>query len=222
MGCSARLTSGVRTGLHRERHQAQTPEEPGSLSSRRACPWLVEQILLVDPKLIVPLGNVAMRRFRGAKDKIGDVRGSASCVRAEGSSRRTTRPMSGASRRRGRITRRIWGDPGDAERSNRRHRAALLKQRATAWLWSASSSRKDEGTRRVRSSLRASPTSRVPQMRPSSGGTLNSSTPTSTFSVRLPPGPCVSLPVVIQGVRLALRAQARAAWTLGGSPSCLA
>lgn len=41
-----------------------------------ACaPWLAEQIRLIDPKLIVTLGNVAMRRFRDRKDKIGDVRG---------------------------------------------------------------------------------------------------------------------------------------------------
>lgn len=45
----------------------------------RAClPWLAEQIQLVDPKLIVPLGNVAMRRFRDASDKIEDVRGKCS------------------------------------------------------------------------------------------------------------------------------------------------
>jgi DNA polymerase len=41
-----------------------------------ACvPWLHEQIRLVRPVLIVPLGNVALRRFLGPKSKITEERG---------------------------------------------------------------------------------------------------------------------------------------------------
>ena len=43
----------------------------------KAClPWLIEQIQLVNPKLIVTLGNFALRRF-DRRAKIGEVRGQS-------------------------------------------------------------------------------------------------------------------------------------------------
>lgn len=45
-------------------------------SEIRACqPWLHEQVELINPKLIVPLGNVATQTILDAKEKIGDVHG---------------------------------------------------------------------------------------------------------------------------------------------------
>jgi uracil-DNA glycosylase family 4 len=66
------------------KHRPTTKDGPPknrrpSASEIAACwPWLDEQIQLIDPKLIVPLGNFAMRRFRDSKDKIGDVHGQRS------------------------------------------------------------------------------------------------------------------------------------------------
>jgi uracil-DNA glycosylase family 4 len=60
------------------KHRPPRNRDPYASEIKACLPWLVEQILLVDPKLIVPLGNVAMRRFRDGKDKIGDVRGKCS------------------------------------------------------------------------------------------------------------------------------------------------
>lgn len=56
----------------------------GTLSNRRptadeikACghAWLYRQIELINPKLIVPLGDVALHRFRPSKYKITEVHG---------------------------------------------------------------------------------------------------------------------------------------------------
>lgn len=60
-----------------------TKNRNGILKNRRpneseikACkPWLHEQVELIDPRLIVPLGNVAMQTILESKEKIGDVHG---------------------------------------------------------------------------------------------------------------------------------------------------
>lgn len=52
---------------------------PPSASEIRACkPWLDMQIELINPRLIVPLGNVATQAILGTKEKIGDVHGRCS------------------------------------------------------------------------------------------------------------------------------------------------
>lgn len=45
-------------------------------SEVKACkPWLDEQVELIDPKLVVPLGNVAMQKILDTNKKIGEVHG---------------------------------------------------------------------------------------------------------------------------------------------------
>lgn len=63
-----------------------TKNANGTLKNRRpqaseikACkPWLHEQVELVNPSLIVPLGNVATQTILDAKAKIGEVHGRPS------------------------------------------------------------------------------------------------------------------------------------------------
>jgi len=60
------------------KHRPPSNRNPYANEVKACMPWLDAQIELLDPKLIVPLGNVAMRRFRDRTDKIGAVHGDSS------------------------------------------------------------------------------------------------------------------------------------------------
>jgi DNA polymerase len=91
VGVSGVLLSGMlcEAGIRRDtvylanviKHRPVTERAPAknrhpSPSEITACaPWLDAQIRMVDPRLIVPLGEVPMHRFLGGRHKITEVRG---------------------------------------------------------------------------------------------------------------------------------------------------
>jgi DNA polymerase len=84
VGDAGQLLNGMlrAIGIRREdiylanviKHRPPRNRNPSAGEIKACLPWLIEQIQRVDPKLIVPLGNFALRRF-DPRAKIGDVRG---------------------------------------------------------------------------------------------------------------------------------------------------
>jgi DNA polymerase len=71
------LTNAVKHFRHEQRGKKRIHRKP-SLRQLTACaPWMRQEIVAVDPKVVVALGATAARALTGRPVRIGDVRGSA-------------------------------------------------------------------------------------------------------------------------------------------------